>query len=233
MVWKMGVYAITRAEPHSWPWAVGLAGSAGSAGCRRDGKGPGRKVMKGRFRWWPGWGSAGTSKKMSEVSMKLSYCRAGYIYPWLKFQVAVLQLLVKSCSPLRPQAHLPLTSLAPRSSLQGGGSGVLGWWKKVVRNSTGGVSLTLPAVFPSALELQLELLLAESVQGASWCQATSASREGRGSAGERANAAWILSQSDEWSFALRQKAQTPEPSLRLSLKQSTQLAQKTLVALLP
>lgn len=57
----------------------------------------------------------------------------------------------------------------------------------LVLNSAGGVSLTLPAVFPSALEFQLELLLAESVQGAPWCQApgvtaccvTSASREGR------------------------------------------------------
>lgn len=38
-------------------------------------------------------------------------------------------------------------------------------------NSAGGVSLALPAVFPSALEFQLELLLAESGQGAPWCQA--------------------------------------------------------------
>lgn len=75
--------------------------------------------------WRPGWVSV-SFNKMSEVSVKLSYWRAGYIYLWLKFQVAVLQLQAKSCSPLRPKAQLPLASLTPMSSLQGGGSGVLG-----------------------------------------------------------------------------------------------------------
>lgn len=63
----------------------------------------------------------------------------------------------------------------------------------VVLNSAGGVPLTLPAAFPSALEFQLELLLAESVQGAPWCQApgvtaccvTSACREGGGGGGRK------------------------------------------------
>lgn len=52
----------------------------------------------------------------------------GWVYlPLVKISmVAVLQLQAKSCSPLRPKAQLPLASLTPRSSLQGGGSGVLG-----------------------------------------------------------------------------------------------------------
>ena len=66
-VWKTGGCASTGLSL-SWPQAAGLAGSMGSAACGRDVKGWRGEVLRGRFRGpqWPGWVSAGISKKIIE-----------------------------------------------------------------------------------------------------------------------------------------------------------------------